>query len=111
MAAEQLVTVTIRLTGMPSRSKQAGPCWVALLDPDSGQRVYATTGGVSIEVPAGTLVQVAAKATLRRATRTAVQRDAWTVVATDDPDAREEVSVGSPQSVDATITGARALVV
>ena len=93
-------TVTILQTGSPSRSKQAGPCWVAVGD------TYAATTVRSIETAAET-VTVTGKVTLRRSTRTSTERQTWTLAVTGDPADTLDLSIGSPQSVDVTLTGVR----
>ncbi len=94
-------TITITETGAPSRSKQAGPCWIAIDD------TYASPSGREMSAQVGETLTVTGKATLRRSTRTDVTRRAWTLTVTGDPADVVRLSVGSPQSVDAEITGAR----
>lgn len=103
----EMATVTIVQTDAPSRSKQAGPCWIAIEEP-GGDYLYAATTVRSVELPVGSTVTVAGKVTLRRAGgRPAVERKEWTLVVTGDPTDTVAVRLGSPQSVDATLTGVR----
>lgn len=84
-------------TDAPSRSKQAGPCWIGI------DGTYATPAGRQLACHIGQTLT--GKATLRRASRTTTDRDSWTVVVTGNPDDEVTVSLGSPQPVTATITG------
>jgi hypothetical protein len=94
-------TLTVTETDSPSRSKQAGPCWIAV------DGTYASPSGRTIDAEVGSTVTATGKATLRRATRTTTDRETWTLVVTGDPADVVTLSVGSPQSVDATVTGVR----
>ena len=97
-----MTTTTISSTQIdsPSRSKMAGPCWVAI------GGTYASTSGATIEAVVGQTLTVTAKVTLRRATRTDTQRASWTVRVTGDPADVAEVRLGSPQAIAAEIRGA-----
>lgn len=96
-------TPTITLTGEPSRSKQAGPCWISVLGG------YAKPTATAINAEVGATIEVSAKAVLRRSSRGAsdTARASWTLVVTGDPADTVTVSCGSPQSVDAVITHVR----
>jgi hypothetical protein len=105
-----MAMITVQQTGIPSRSKQAGPCWVAVHVPhkpasDETRTVYANPAVVTFEVPDDALLRVSAKVTLRRATRAEVARREWTVRVTGSPDDRAVCALGSPQSIEATLTG------
>jgi hypothetical protein len=82
--APDVATITITQTEAPSRSKQAGPCWIRLDGP--GDPTYASTTNRTIAVPTGSAVTAEGKATLRRATRTTTDRGSWTLTATGNPD-------------------------
>ncbi|WLP91448.1 hypothetical protein [Gordonia sp. NB41Y] len=97
------MTVTIRQTGEPSRSKQAGPCWIrAFTDTDP---VYATTAPKELTPAVGTTLIVEGKVILKRATRTSTDRRRWELTVTGRPEDTVAVSLGSPQSIDALLTG------
>lgn len=92
------------VTDTPSRSKQAGPCWIAA--EVDGDLVYARAKGTEIDVERGDEIKVRGKATLRRASgRGDVARERWTLVAEEGQTATLEI--GSPQCVRVTIEGAR----
>lgn len=93
--------ITITQTEAPSRSKMAGPCWIAIGD------TYATESGRTITAEIGERLTVTGKAVLRRSSRTSTERSAWDVEVTGKPDDTVTVSLGSPQSVTAKITGVR----
>ena len=93
--------ITITQTDSPSRSKMAGPCWIAIGD------TYATESGRTITAEPGDTLTVTGKATLRRSSRATTDRASWEIEGTGDPADVVTVSIGSPQSVTATITGAR----
>jgi len=95
-------TVTITQTASPSRSKMAGPCWIAIGD------VYAGEKPRTITAASGDKITVTGKAQLRRKTRSTVERQTWTLYATGDPADTVTVGVGTGQSgheVQAVITG------
>lgn len=93
-------TVTIIETGAPSRSKQAGPCWIAVGD------IYAATTPRAVDAEVGDIVTVTGKATLgRRSGGSDVARRSWDLRVTGDETDTVDLSVGSPQSVDAHLTG------
>ena len=100
-------TITITLTGEPSRSKQAGPRWIALTHPTTGAATYAARTARSIDVEDGGTVEVAAKVTLRRSRGSDVTRRQWTIEATGDAADTISLSAGSPQAVEVTFAGAR----
>jgi hypothetical protein len=94
-------TITLTQTDSPSRSKMAGPCWIAI------DGTYATESGRNIEAEVGKTLTVAGKVNLRRSTKTDTKRGSWTVVVTGDEADTVTVRLGSPQAVEATITGVR----
>jgi hypothetical protein len=99
-----MATVTLTQTDAPSRSKQGGPCWIAIGD------VYATTAGKQLDAEVGATLTIAGKCSLRRASgKVDVRRDTWDVTVTGDEADAVTVSLGSPQAVTATITGVREL--
>jgi hypothetical protein len=91
--------ITITQTGAPSRSKQAGPCWIAI------GGTYASTAPRTIDAAAGTAITVTGKAVLRRATRISTDRETWTLYATGNPGDEVTLRVGMGQYVEAVITG------
>jgi len=97
------ITITITQTEAPSRSKMAGPCWIAIGD------VYASTRPREITAERGGKITVTGKAILRRATRSTEERETWTLYATGNPDDTVTVGVGAGQrrggEVQAVITG------
>jgi len=96
--------IKLTVTSTPSRSKQAGPCWIAA--EHGGDLVYAKVGGTPIDVEPGAELTVRGKATLRRASgRSDVDRERWTLVAEEGATATLEV--GSPQCVRVQVEGAR----
>lgn len=92
-------TATITQTDSPSRSKMAGPCWIAAAG------TYASTKTREISAEIGAHIQVTAKVELRRVTRSTVERNMWTVVVTGRPTDTVTVRLGSPQAVEARLTG------
>ena len=97
-----MATVTLTQTDSPSRSKQGGPCWIAIGNP------YATTGGKEIAAEVGETLTINGKCSLRRASgKVDIRRGSWPVVVTGDPADAVTVSLGSPQSVSATVSGVR----
>lgn len=92
-------TITLTETDRPSRSKQAGPCWVAI------GSTYASSSGKSIEAEEGEILEVTAKVTVRRATKNTTDRKSWRVQVTGNPDNVVHVKLGSPQPVSAEISG------
>jgi hypothetical protein len=97
-----MATVTLTQTDSPSRSKQGGPCWIAI------GSVYATTAGRELDAEAGDTITVNGKCSLRRASgKVDVRRDSWSVIVTGDEADTVTVSLGSPQAVSATISGVR----
>lgn len=92
--------ITITKTDAPSRSKQAGPCWIAV------GTTYAATAPRTITAEVGDVLTVTGKTNLgRRSGRSDVTRREWAVRVTGDEADTLDVSVGSPQSVDAHLTG------
>ncbi len=88
-------------TEAPSRSEQGGPCWIAVTG------TYATPGGKTIPAEVGATLTVTGKVSLRRAGgRVDVQRSTQTVLVTGDEADMVTVSLGTPQSVAATLSGA-----
>lgn len=101
--------VTIRETERPSKSQVAGPCYIRIESPAGP--VYAQPTERHIYVPVGPAFFVTAEATLRHATRIAIERASWTLVATGDPEDVVVLSVGHPRAITAELTGARLIVV
>lgn len=103
------MTITLQLTEEPSRSKQAGPCWVGVAtNPDVARYEFATPATAkaprSVDVQVDTVVRVAGVATLRRATRTSKDRNDVTYTVTGNPD--DVVTfVVVPRYLEARITG------
>lgn len=94
------MTTTITQTETPSRSKQAGPCWIAAGD------VYAATRPREIPAETGQIITVHGKAILRRSTRVETQRREWRLRVTGDE--RDQVTVRTAeygQAVEAVLTG------
>ena len=91
--------ITITQTASPSRSKQAGPCWIAIGD------VYAAEKTREIPAERGDKITVTGKVTLKRVTRVETQHGGWTLYATGNPADTVDLSLGFGQSVDATLTG------
>jgi hypothetical protein len=98
--------VTIRLTGQPSRSKMAGPCWIRI-GTDHRSATYAAETERVVEAPKGSTIIAQAKVVLRRASKPRGEEDRaeWSLVVTGDPADTVRLSLGSPQSVDAVLTG------
>ncbi len=97
-----MATVTLTQTDAPSRSKQGGPCWIAI------GSVYATTAGKDLDAEVGDTITVTGKCSLRRASgKVDIRRDTWKVTVTGDPADTVTVTLGSPQAVTAVITGVR----
>lgn len=94
-------TVTIRQTDSPSRSKQAGPCWIRIGD------VYASTAARAVDASPGEHITAEGKAILRRATRISTERETWRLVVTGDPADTVTLTVGSGQCVEAVVTGVK----
>ena len=96
--------ITLIQTDIPSRSKQGGPCWVAIGE------TYAATTPRTLDAEIGEILIVTAKVSLRRASGyTDVKTRNWTVRVTGNPDDTVDVALGSPQSVAAVITGVLAV--
>lgn len=95
------MTITITQTDIPSRSKQAGPCWIAV------EGTYASTTEKAIDIEVGAEIKVTGKVTLNRSTRVSTDRKTWTVRVTGDPADTVTCRLGSPQAVEAVITGVR----
>lgn len=93
-------TVAFRQTAAPSRSKQGGPCWIAI------DGTYAAETSREVEADVDAILSVTGKVTLRRATRTSTDRAEWKIRVTGDPTDSFSLSLGSPQSVAVEITGA-----
>ncbi len=93
--------VTIRQTDSPSWSKRAGPCWIGI---EGSAPVYAVTAVHTLETDAESVV-LHGRVCLRRATRTTDDRESWTLRVTGDPADTVTLSLGSPQSVTAVVTG------
>lgn len=93
--------ITITQTDAPSRSKQAGPCWIAVGD------TYASTAARTVQAgEPGSTVIVTGKAVLRRATRISTDRETWTLYVTGNPDDKVTLQVGAGyQVVEAIVTG------
>jgi hypothetical protein len=94
-----MATVTITETDSPSRSKMAGPCWIKIGE------TYASTKPREIEAAPGATITAEGKVTLRRATRNTTDRQAWVLTVTGDQDDKVTLRLGSPQAVQAVVTG------
>lgn len=96
--------IEMTLTNEPSRSKQAGPCYVRIAD-HHGDHHYATTGGMTREIPEGpATLEVVAR--LRRSTRTSVDIETIAVIVTGDD--ADTISVDSRTGyLGACITGVK----
>lgn len=99
-------TVTIRQTAEPSRSKMAGPCWIRI-GTEHQTATYAADLERTVEAPKGSTIVVEGKAVLRRASkpRGEEERGRWTLTVTGDPADTVTVSLGSPQRIEAVLTG------
>jgi hypothetical protein len=98
--------VTITQTASPSRSKMAGPCWIAISA--TGNDIYASDKTKTVQWATGTAIHVNGRATLRRSTRATTERGSWTLYATGDPADTVTVGVGTGQcgrEVQALLTG------
>jgi hypothetical protein len=93
--------ITLTELERPSRSKSAGPCWIAAIV--GAERYYATPSGRSVEA-SGT-VEIRARVVMRRATRVTDEHRTWYVRVTGDPSDTVELSLGSPQCVTARVMG------
>lgn len=80
-----MANVTITLTGEPSRSKQAGPCWIAAID-STGTNIYAATKPRDVDIEVGETLKVTAKAVLRKASGPRTERDSWELTVTGNPE-------------------------
>lgn len=91
-----MATVTMTMIDSPSRSKMAGPCWIAAQP--GGDPVYATAAGRSLEAEAGTVVHFAGKAELRKASgRWDPIRRSWDLLVTGNAEDMVTVHVGIGQ--------------
>ena len=98
-------TITITQTDSPSRSKMAGPCWIAIKDGNGhGGHLFATPTGRDYETEEDTVTIVGAAA-IRHATRTGAYRIEETLRVTGNPDDKVRLQVGSAQYVVALVTG------
>lgn len=95
-------TITIRQTDTPSRSKMAGPCWIAIGE------TYAATRERSITATIGDVIEARGKAKLKRVSRTDEQLFTWRLIVTGDPaDTVELHTAQYGQRVSAVVTGVR----
>ena len=79
MSQEEATCYTIQLTNMPSKSKQAGACWIAVIY--GGERIYATDETQTIQASVGEKLVIAGAATVRRATKASDREDiSWSGV-------------------------------
>ena len=103
----EAASITLTETDTPSRSKQAGPCWIAATDPTTGAPTIATRGGRTLDgLEPGTVITITAKVSLRRSKGGSdIARRVWTVVATGNESDTVDLQAGSPQAVKVTVTG------
>jgi hypothetical protein len=97
--------ITITETATPSRSKGRGWCYIQTGGENS--RVFASAAGRTIEAEIGATIKSAIGVELRRKTRTDKERAEIAIIVTGNEDDVVTISLGSPQSYDARITGAR----
>jgi hypothetical protein len=96
------MTVTITQTGIPSRSKMAGPCWIRI------GATYASTAAREIDAVPGDIITAEGKLHVRRASgRSEELRETWQLRVTGSPADTAELTV-TPygQTVTAVMTGA-----
>jgi hypothetical protein len=94
-------TITITETGAPSRSKGRG--WARI---EGVEGSFASPGGRTVDTDEDT-IDVVIGVELRRGQRAVKEREVVTLVVTGDPADTATVSLGSPQSYDVTVSGAR----
>lgn len=93
--------ITIRQTEAPSRSKMAGPCWIAIDD------TYASEKGRTVAAEVGEHLTVTGKLSVRKPSGSKTLRGDWKIEVTGDPTDTATVGLWSGQGIEATITGAR----
>lgn len=98
-------TITLTQTDSPSRSKMAGPCWIAIKDGNGpGSHLFATEAGKTYDTDKDTVTIVGA-ANIRHATRTGKYRIEETLRVTGNETDTVTLQVGSAQYVVVTVTG------
>lgn len=110
-----MTTVTVRIVGTPSRSKCSDPWALLALVDSSADRTGTQLGrdgiwsrqGCTVEIPEGKILRVVAGGTIKRATRMERVTGRVEVVADAGSEKPVLLSVGSPQSIDVEICGAR----
>lgn len=95
-----MAEITITQTDSPSRSKMAGPCWIAV------DGTYASTKPRTVEADPGTIITVKGCLNVRRVTRSEEVRKEWQLRVTGNPEDAVELTV-TPygQTVTAILTG------